>query len=117
MVHDPKTWPRLEKYVRDIISTFKDDARVWVWDLYNEPTNDGLGNTSIPLLEEAFRWARDVKPSQPLTVGQWNGNEVLNRVIFVCITRMNLNSFAKRFVKTSIQKNVVDYKKKFIRRE
>jgi len=82
MVRDPKTWPRLEKYVKDVISTFKDDWRVWVWDLYNEPTNGGLGNTSVPLIEEVFRWARDVKPSQPLTVAQWNGNEVLNRVIF-----------------------------------
>ena len=82
MVRDPKTWPRLERYVKDVISTFKDDARVWVWDLYNEPTNGGLGNTSIPLVEEVFRWARDVKPLQPLTVGQWNGDEALNRVIF-----------------------------------
>ncbi len=82
MVRDSKTWPRLEKYVKDIIETFKDDRRVWVWDLYNEPTNGGLGDTSVPLVEKIFLWAREVQPSQPLTVAQWNGNNTLNRVIF-----------------------------------
>jgi len=82
MVRDPTTWPRLEKYVRDVVGAFKDDSRVWVWDLYNEPTNGGLGNVSVPLTERVFRWARDVDPAQPLTVAQWNGNAVLNNVIF-----------------------------------
>ena len=82
MVGDPKTWPRLEKYVKDIISTFKDDARVWVWDLYNEPTNCGLGNTSLPLVIKVFEWARTIGPSQPLTVAQWNGNKKLNAIVY-----------------------------------
>ena len=33
MVRNPETHPRLEKYVKDIISSFRDDPRVWVWDL------------------------------------------------------------------------------------
>jgi len=82
MVRDKATWPRLQKYVQDVIGTFKDDRRVWIWDLYNEPTNGGLGNTSVPLTELVFRWAREVDPSQPLTVAQWNGNAVLNNVIY-----------------------------------
>lgn len=81
MVRDPKTWPRLEKYVTDIISAYKDDPRVWVWDLYNEPSV-AVEKGSVALVEKVFRWARDVNPSQPLTVGQWNSNEVPNRVIF-----------------------------------
>lgn len=82
IVRDPARWPRLEKYVRDLVGSFKNDRRVWVWDLYNEPTNGGLGDVSIPLLEKVFAWARDVDPDQPLTVGQWNGNAALNRVIY-----------------------------------
>ncbi len=82
MVRDPKSWHRLEKYVTDIVSSFKDDRRVWVWDLYNEPTNGGLGDVSIPLVVEVFAWARAVAPSQPLTVGKWNGNDKLNDLIF-----------------------------------
>jgi len=82
MVRDPKSWPRLEKYVADIIGSFKNDARVWVWDLYNEPTNGGMGDATLPLVNNVFGWARVIAPSQPLTVGQWNGNNNLNTVIY-----------------------------------
>jgi hypothetical protein len=82
IVRDSTQWPRLEKYVRDLVGSFASDRRVWVWDLYNEPTNGGLGDVSIPLVEKAFAWARDVDPDQPLTVGQWNGDAALNRVIY-----------------------------------
>jgi hypothetical protein len=82
MVRDPSTWPRLEKYVTDIVTSFKDDPRVWVWDLYNEPTNGGLGDVSLPLAEKVFRWARAAAPSQPLTLATWNGNGKLNELIF-----------------------------------
>ena len=39
------------------------DRRVWVWDLYNEPTNGGLGDVSLPLTEKVFEWARAVNPA------------------------------------------------------
>ncbi len=81
MVRDPQTWPRLERYVRDIITQFKDDRRVWVWDLYNEPTNGGLGEASPPLVSAVFGWARQAGPAQPLTVGLWDGNEPLNALL------------------------------------
>ena len=70
-VNDPTTWGRLEKYVKDIISTFKDDQRILVWDLYNEPEKagrqPGYKANTLPLLREVFKWAREVDPSQPLT--------------------------------------------------
>ena len=62
----------LEKYVKDILSTFKNDTRVLVWDLYNEPGNSGHGNESLPLLKNVFRWSREINPSQPLTTGIYN---------------------------------------------
>ena len=69
MVRDPETWPRLESYVKDVITAFQDDDRVWVWDLYNEPTNGGgLREASVPLVEKVFEWAKAVNPDQPLTV-------------------------------------------------
>jgi hypothetical protein len=80
MVLDPATWPRLEKYLKDIIGTFKDDPGVLAWDLYNEPTNGGMGNRSLPLLTRAFEWARAVNPIAPLTVGVWNENQQLNAI-------------------------------------
>ena len=88
MVRDPATWPRLENYVKDLVGTFRDDPRLWVWDLYNEPTNglltgresSPLGDVSLPLAEKVFRWAREIDPSQPLTVGEWNDNAKLNEL-------------------------------------
>jgi len=82
MVRDPRTWPRLRAYVQDVIGAFKTDPRAWVWDLYNEPTNGGLGDASLPLVKEVFAWARQVTPDQPLTVGLWNQNAALNEIIF-----------------------------------
>ncbi len=62
----------MEKYVKDIISTFRDDERIIIWDLYNEPGNSNHGLETLPLLKNVFRWAREAHPSQPLTAGIWN---------------------------------------------
>ncbi|HLK27855.1 MAG TPA: cellulase family glycosylhydrolase [Puia sp.] len=64
----------LEKYVKDILSTFKDDKRILMWDLYNEPGNSNYGNKSQNLLEKIFHWGRQVNPSQPLSAGVWDAS-------------------------------------------
>lgn len=52
-VHDnPLRWAVLEAYVKDVLSTFKDDKRILMWDLYNEPGNSGYGLTSFELLKK-----------------------------------------------------------------
>ena len=66
-----KLTPILEKYVKDILTSFKDDKRIVFWDLYNEPGNSKYGNRSLPLLKKVFEWARTANPSQPLSVGVW----------------------------------------------
>ncbi len=72
IVHnDPSQWSYLQKYVTDILTTFKNDKRILMWDLYNEPANSGYGLTSFPLLKKIFQWAWAVRPAQPLTVGVW----------------------------------------------
>ncbi len=65
-------FPALETYVKDILATFSDDDRILMWDLYNEPGNTGKGNESMALLKNVFRWAKEVNPSQPVSVGLWN---------------------------------------------
>ena len=70
-VTDQNAWPQLESYIKDIVSSFKDDPRVIVWDIYNEPGNRQMGSKSLPLLEASFAWARASNPSQPLTSGIW----------------------------------------------
>lgn len=62
----------LEAYVKDVLTTFKNDRRIALWDLYNEPGNSGYGNKSMPLLKKVFEWGWEVRPSQPLSVGLWS---------------------------------------------
>jgi len=78
-------WPDYRRYVQDIIFVFKDDSRVLLWDLYNEPGNlmiftanglyaeydHALTEHSRDLMLAAFGWAREIAPSQPLTVAAW----------------------------------------------
>ena len=73
---DTAIFVTLKKYVQDVLTTFGKDERIVLWDLYNEPGNSGYGNRSMPLLQRAFIWAREVNPSQPLSVGVWNDDLV-----------------------------------------
>lgn len=81
---DKNHYPKLERYVKGVISRFADDGRVLMWDLFNEPDNDNSGSypeleladkydPAFDLLKVAFKWAREVNPSQPLTAGVWRG--------------------------------------------
>jgi hypothetical protein len=63
----------LELYVKDVLTTFAQDKRIVLWDLYNEPGNSGYGNKSMDLLQKVFQWGREINPSQPLSAGVWNG--------------------------------------------
>ncbi|MEZ8130642.1 cellulase family glycosylhydrolase [Enterovibrio norvegicus] len=84
-VMNREIWSDIERYTKDVISQFQHDPRIALWDLYNEPTNrmmfkDGIHREFSPeleiyshqLMENMFRWARDVAPVQPLTVAAWH---------------------------------------------
>lgn len=62
----------LEAYVKDVLTTFKNDNRILLWDLYNEPGNNKQFEKSMPLLQKVFQWAWEVRPSQPVSAGVWN---------------------------------------------
>jgi hypothetical protein len=74
-VLDRTAWRGLEEYVKDVVGSFARDERVIAWDLYNEPGNSGMGVKSLPLVEAAFRWAREASPTQFLTTGLWSNFE------------------------------------------
>lgn len=78
--------PRLRAYVEDIVASFGQDERVWCWDVWNEPDNQGGGMgyytpheapdklaRVAALLPQVFAWARAAAASQPLTSGVWIG--------------------------------------------
>ncbi|GAH91153.1 unnamed protein product, partial [marine sediment metagenome] len=57
---------RLKEYVQGVLTRFKDDERVLMWDLYNEPGQTGNGDKTNVLLKLTWEWAQDIRPSQPL---------------------------------------------------
>ncbi|GGG52039.1 cellulase family glycosylhydrolase [Hymenobacter glacieicola] len=77
---DSVTFVKLKPYVQDVLRSFATDKRVLLWDLYNEPGNNGKLNSSLPLVRNVFAWAREVNPTQPLSMGLWNWDfEALNK--------------------------------------
>ena len=100
---DRAAWGDLERYVRDLATTFGDDDRVLGWDVFNEVTNlvlpsrsmadaereeavvamevhrESQNAASVALMTEAFGWLRDEGVSQPLTAGIFYKNEALNK--------------------------------------
>ncbi|GAB4012271.1 cellulase family glycosylhydrolase [Spirosoma migulaei] len=71
----PDSLKVLESYVKDVMTTFKNDDRILLWDLYNEPGNNQYFDKSLPLLKSVFGWARAVNPSQPISAGVWNWDD------------------------------------------
>lgn len=88
ILEDSKKQDKMKQYVQAVISRYKNDDRVLIWDMFNEPDNSNEGNfgggskdpempsdekliRALELLEKSFSWAREVNPSQPLTVGVW----------------------------------------------
>lgn len=68
---DPAQWQRLEDYMSGVLDRFADDERVLMWDIYNEPGNEGMITNALPLLDAAFRWARSIGVEQPITSAIW----------------------------------------------
>ena len=79
---DPSQVKRLKAYVQGVVGAFARDDRILGWDIWNEPGSDQTGNyprTELDnkkkiaiiakLLPQAFAWAREMNPTQPLTSG------------------------------------------------
>ena len=58
---------RLKAYVQETMEQYRDDDRVLLWELYNEPGCDYFKDTTNQLLYDSWKWAREVAPSQPIT--------------------------------------------------
>ena len=76
----PAEVERLRGYVQRTMGRFRDDPRVLMWELYNEPgrgagtgsdshgdlANGDFGDGSCQLVHQSWVWAREVAPSQPI---------------------------------------------------
>jgi len=79
---DAAQYRRLKEYVQGVVGAFAKDDRILGWDIWNEPGSDTTGSypkTELKmevktarvtaLLPQAFAWAREMNPAQPLTSG------------------------------------------------
>jgi len=82
---DTASWGKLKDYVQGIVKRYRNDDRVLIWDIYNEPGNPNIpayektetphkGEYSLLLMKNAFDWVRQMNPEQPLTASVWIGD-------------------------------------------
>lgn len=71
LLDEPELALRHYEWVREIISTYKNDERVVMWDLYNEPGNAKRDVVTLPHLKKYYEIAREIDPIQPLTSCTW----------------------------------------------
>lgn len=113
----------LKGYIQETLSHFKDDERILMWELYNEPgrgsgengnmagQNGGkssMGDKSRHLVYDSWGWAREINPSQPITsnsagsVGK--ANTQINRV------NSDIHSIHSYSNAENLRKIILDYK-------
>ena len=63
---DPVSREDYLRMVTEIVTKYKDDERIIIWDVYNEPGNSKRGELTLPNLELMFKTVRACDPSQPV---------------------------------------------------
>jgi hypothetical protein len=103
ILKDPARHDELKGFVTGVIGRFREDKRILVWDLFNEPENRNdasYGKDEPPnkrdlafaLLKKAYAWAREAKPAQPVTSGIWAGGDWSNPDRFSPLQRFQIES-------------------------
>src|SRR5206468_7874041 len=93
VLNNPNRYDDLHSYVNGIVSHFKDDERVLIWDLFNEPDNMNItsykdddyaahkAELSMALLKKTINWVRVINPIQPITMAPWKDDWTLDSKI------------------------------------
>lgn len=68
---DPESREDYFRMVREMVTRYKDDPRICVWDVYNEPGNSRRDPITMPNVKALFELIREIDPSQPLTAAVW----------------------------------------------
>jgi hypothetical protein len=127
ILNDVNEHDTMKDYVQGIISYFRIDERVVIWDLFNEPDNVNAASyndqhyvlpkadLSLLLLRKAFEWARAVNPIQPLTSGPWqrawNVDEELSLIDHFMFTQSDVISFHCYEKKAEMEERILALKR------
>ena len=71
VLDDPDIAPRYFEMVREIVTKYKNDERIIIWNVYNEVGNSKRQDVTLPNLKRIFEIVRNIDPCQPLTCEVW----------------------------------------------
>ncbi|MBN2136214.1 MAG: endo-1,4-beta-xylanase [Sedimentisphaerales bacterium] len=85
VISRPERHDELKGYIKGVIGHFRKDKRIDTWDIFNEPDNvndssyskhepENKKEMALILIKKAYAWAREAKPSQPVTAAPWRGD-------------------------------------------
>ncbi|HZF63983.1 MAG TPA: cellulase family glycosylhydrolase [Chitinophagaceae bacterium] len=124
VLNNPDRYDELHSYVHGIVTHFKDDERVLIWDLFNEPDNMNItsykdieyerhkAELSMELLKKSINWVRVVDPIQPITMApwQWTNMETLSVLDNYMFSHADIISFHNYEDKKNLEKRILDLK-------
>jgi len=109
VLNDPTRYDDLHDYVHGVVNRFKNDERVLIWDLFNEPDNMNItsykdddyahhkAELSMLLLKKTINWVRVINPDQPITMApwkeDWSSDDVLSALDNYMFTHSDIISF------------------------
>lgn len=127
VLNDPSRYDGLRDYVSGIVSRFRNDERVLIWDLFNEPDNMNHASykddtyavhkaeLSMALLRKAIGWVRSVDPIQPITMApwqyDWSDPTKLTALDNYMFTHSDIISFHCYEDKKGVEKRITDLKR------
>ena len=127
VLNDINKYDDLMGYVQGIVTRFKQDERVFVWDIFNEPDNMNLGSykddnysahkaeLSMQLLTKAVTWVRSLQPIQPITMApwqfDWSCTSIMSTLTNYMFTNSDILSFHCYENKDGILKRINDLKR------
>jgi len=78
LLDEPEIAGRHYQWVREIMEKYKNDERIILWDLYNEPGAANRQQVTMKHLKKFFEIAREVDPVQPITSALWRVEQILS---------------------------------------
>lgn len=124
VLNNPDRYDELHGYVTGIVTHFKNDERVLIWDLFNEPDNMNItsykdmeyarhkAELSMELLKKTINWIRVIDPVQPITMApwQWTNMDALSVIDNYMFSHSDIISFHNYEDKDSLEKRIIDMK-------
>ena len=106
-LYHPERLDELKPYVQGVVKHFRNDKRIAFWDVFNEPDNYNNSpdkdqqkireQACEELLKKTFAWAREMRPTQPLSCGvfltQWDHPDKLSPMEKIQLGESDLITF------------------------